>query len=217
LIASDCDSPKPRGTRELHLVRCSQQPFVRDGYDTNVPAPKSGNDAGVDAFVGIQLKRQLRDLQSSTARPARVFQVKLCDESTCLQPLAADRLLVVVVVRERCVNIGQAQMGMCLHDLVRRHRQVLHLARDLTDFDIGARYDRAPTGVVDMRGERSGGFHGEGRNWRDGGQYSSPARSARGELERSPDIRTDLSEIALSFSDQVACLTRWRGDGIGCA
>jgi hypothetical protein len=65
-------------------------------------------------------------------------------------PLGDNCLAVVVEIRQRRVDIGQGQVGMSLHDVIRAHAVIFTLPRDLPDLDIGSGHHGPPCSLVDM-------------------------------------------------------------------
>jgi len=57
---------------------------------------------------------------------------------------------MIVVVRQRRVDLGQAQVGMGLSDLIGGHAHVLVLLGDLADLDVGPGNHRTRPSVVNV-------------------------------------------------------------------
>jgi hypothetical protein len=150
LIVRDHHAIERDGACQLKLVRSAEEAFVRCRDNVDVSTANSGDDTRIDALVSIHAKWHFLSPGCLAAQAARIPGAQLCDESSCFAPFAADRILMIVVVRERRVNVGKTQVRMGFYDLVRRHSEVFGLARDLTDLDVGAIDDRPFAGNVDV-------------------------------------------------------------------
>src|SRR4030095_2819865 len=95
---------------------------------------QTGDDAHVDTLVRVEAQRQVPDL--STLGGARIAVAQRSDERAILVPFASDLVLMAVVIGQRCMHGGEAEVRMRFDDLVRRHALVLVFGRNLTDLDV---------------------------------------------------------------------------------
>lgn len=133
------------------VVGLTEKPLFRGGDDVHSAAAKTGNDPPIHAFVGIESKRHRRLQACSGAETPGVARAKVCDQRFGLRPVAANGLRMVVEIPESGMHVRQGQMGVRFNDLVGRHPEVLELARDLADLDVGTGNDRSGSRIVDAR------------------------------------------------------------------
>lgn len=106
-----------------------------------------------------------RTLRGSVAilehRAFGILSTQLVDERARFLPFAPNRVLTIVVVGQRRVDVCEGNVRMGLDDLVWAHTQMFDLACDQADLDVRVENDGATPGVVDVRGESSGCIYGE--------------------------------------------------------
>lgn len=129
-----------------------------DAESVHVPAAKAGHDAHVHTLVDVETNGQGQPRIACSLRGAARRSQRI-DQHSRLFPLSTDQLLVIVVVRERSVDRRKRQVRVCLDHFVRRHPQVLDLACDLADLDVGTGHDWTLDRGVDVPGAGVGGLH----------------------------------------------------------
>ncbi len=127
---------------QLRFVGFPKKAHFANRHDIDASTHESSNDPSVDTLINVQAQRHAAPRWQLRSRVS-VDGLELIDQLLCLPPLFPDHLGVIVEVRKRCMHVCERQVGMRLHDLVRRHATTLELVRDLADLDSRSR-DHGP-------------------------------------------------------------------------
>jgi hypothetical protein len=110
---------------ELLRIRSAAKPLIERCRNIDASLPESGSNGRGDVLVEVVFDRHPSTLSaaitaSSSKQAGARLRLQRCDEVLIVADLAVDGLAMIVVVRQRRINVCQRQVGKRTHDFIRR-------------------------------------------------------------------------------------------------